>query len=369
MIGGELLATGSSSCVFRPTLPCFIGDKIEADKISKIIFSEKSGKIIKNEKKNNEMIRKIKGNEKWAITFERYCKPLKMNDILTYDQNGMIDCEEGMDDIKLFNFDENSQMLIGKYGGETFEKYFLNLFKTQGNISQKFLQIANMMKPLFHGLEVMEKNNICHNDIKYNNIVLSDGVFKYIDFGLSDKTSNLAHFKNRSISEFNTNRLYVFYPIEYIYSFANENQLYNEITKNRKNLNKAEYLSMIFDRDYYSDLRDIIDRIVNKEIDFKKLIKGIDVYSLGSIIPLLLYNIFKGSVYDIIKRNKILVDFFKLFEKMLNPNYKKRLSGKQANQMFKRLLNKYNGSGKKKTKKRTKKLKRKSKKSKKGKKK
>ena len=57
--------------------------------------------------------------------------------------------------------------------------------------------------------------------------------------------------------------------IEYIYSFANENQLYNEITKNRKILTKVEYLSMIFDRDYYFDLRDIIDRIVNKEIDFK----------------------------------------------------------------------------------------------------
>ena len=45
-----------------------------------------------------------------AITFERYCKPLKMNDILKYDENGMIDCEEGMDDIKLFNFDENTDV-------------------------------------------------------------------------------------------------------------------------------------------------------------------------------------------------------------------------------------------------------------------
>ena len=73
------------------------------------------------------MIKKIKGNEKWAITFERYCKPLKMNDVLKYDENGMIDCEEGMDDIKLFNFDEELQMLIGKYGGETFEKYIFKL--------------------------------------------------------------------------------------------------------------------------------------------------------------------------------------------------------------------------------------------------
>ena len=33
MFGGELLATGSSSCVFKPTLPCNVGDNIHDDKI------------------------------------------------------------------------------------------------------------------------------------------------------------------------------------------------------------------------------------------------------------------------------------------------------------------------------------------------
>ena len=53
MFGGELLATGSSSCVFKPTIPCNVGENIHDDKISKIIFSEKSPKIIMTEKKIN----------------------------------------------------------------------------------------------------------------------------------------------------------------------------------------------------------------------------------------------------------------------------------------------------------------------------
>ena len=44
-----------------------------------------------------------------------------------------------------------------------------------------------MMRPLFVGLVELNKNKICHNDIKYNNIVYKNkkSGFKFIDFGLS----------------------------------------------------------------------------------------------------------------------------------------------------------------------------------------
>ena len=57
------------------------------------------------------------------------------------------------------------------------------------------------MEPLFLGLKAMNDNKIVHNDIKYNNIVLHNGVFKYIDFGLSNVSSKKQHFKNRSLEE------------------------------------------------------------------------------------------------------------------------------------------------------------------------
>ena len=45
MIGGDLLATGSSSCIFRPNIPCrgHKGD-ISSKKISKIVYGDKAQK-------------------------------------------------------------------------------------------------------------------------------------------------------------------------------------------------------------------------------------------------------------------------------------------------------------------------------------
>ena len=46
------------------------------------------------------------------------------------------------------------------------------------------------MKPLFIGLNELYNNGLSHLDIKVNNIVLHNNVFKYIDFGLSGKLSD-----------------------------------------------------------------------------------------------------------------------------------------------------------------------------------
>ena len=51
------------------------------------------------------------------------------------------------------------------------------------------------IEPLFLGLKVMNDKKIVHNDIKFNNIVLHQGVFKYIDFGLSELSSKKAILK------------------------------------------------------------------------------------------------------------------------------------------------------------------------------
>ena len=60
---------------------------------------------------------------------------------------------------------------------------------------KQFLKLMNMMEPLFLGLKKMDEKNIIHNDIKPNNIVVHDGVFKYIDFGLPGQLSDKNHFR------------------------------------------------------------------------------------------------------------------------------------------------------------------------------
>ena len=75
MLGGELLATGSSSCVFNPNFPCRKNGNVDDERISKIIFNPGAKEESQYEKKMNEAIQKIKGYSSWAIIFDQFCKP------------------------------------------------------------------------------------------------------------------------------------------------------------------------------------------------------------------------------------------------------------------------------------------------------
>lgn len=48
------------------------------------------------------------------------------------------------------------------------------------------LKTNNLCRDLIEGLRFLHKNHICHFDIKPENIVLDNGRFKYIDFGLAE---------------------------------------------------------------------------------------------------------------------------------------------------------------------------------------
>ena len=73
--GGSLIGRGSFGCVFKPCLKC-PGEKSSKEGIvSKVFFSEDSDKEAKEEIKIDDMIQKIKGNEKWAHIWYKNCKP------------------------------------------------------------------------------------------------------------------------------------------------------------------------------------------------------------------------------------------------------------------------------------------------------
>ena len=51
--GAKILATGSSSCIFQPNIPCLNSkDIVDNSKISKIVYGKKSDRYIFNKKKN-----------------------------------------------------------------------------------------------------------------------------------------------------------------------------------------------------------------------------------------------------------------------------------------------------------------------------
>ena len=223
---------------------------------------------------------------------------------------------------------------------------------------KQFLKLMRMMEPLFLGLKRMSEKNIVHNDIKPNNIVVHDGVFKYIDFGLAGKLSNKKHFQQRSLDELRSNRIYMYYPLEYLLYYATKQQLDDELQRIntkyvRNNYDLLEDIHSIFGRDTFTIYHEIVDQIRNKKINQTKMIKSIDTYSLGILIPMLFL---RPEVIGAIQEGSPLMDdFYSLFGVMTStflPNI--RITAENAYKQFKQLLNKYK-NGVKKERKRTKK--------------
>ena len=352
MLGGELLATGSSSCVFNPNFPCKKNGIIDDERISKIIYNPGAKEESQHERKMNEKIKKIRGYSSWAVIFDQFCKPFPKKVLSTYDKRGMDNC---LDDEELVDeFDENSYMMNGIYGGETMDDKFMSMFEgKEMNVKQRdkqFLELMKMMEPLFLGLTKMHDNKFIHNDIKSINIVFHNGVFKYIDFGLAGMLTNKDHFKERSLDELRSNRIYMYYPLEYLLYYATKNELNEELqqidTGNvRYNYDILSIIYMVFGRDIKDIYNITVSQIKNKKINQTKMIKGIDTYSLGILIPLLFL---RSEVSYLLKEESELInDFYNLFGQMITPLPDYRISPQNAYKQFKKLLKKYKNGFKK----------------------
>jgi len=344
--GGKLLAKGSKSCVLLPSIPCSYGEKVSKTKVSKITYGKNAKESLEHEKSLNSMINSIKGYNKWALTFETFCKPVSYSKLEKYDPKGMKDCLKGESREMKEQFNKNSQMMIGEYGGITLEKYFTDHFLnvSEKNLEKEFLKFMNMMKPVFLGLVEMGKNKIVHKDIKYNNIVVHKGSFKYIDFGLSSHLKNKHEFKRRAQREFSTSRLYTWYPVEYLFNYQNNHELEQEL----RNLNTRDVRSgidllseihLMFNRDYQYIINDAVIKIKNKNVNEDEMLSKIDIYSVGILLPSLFLT--KSNINYPYQKSKMIDEFYQLFEKMSEPYYVNRISAEESYQSLLFLLKKH----------------------------
>ena len=345
MNGGELIATGSDSCVFIPNFPCKRNGKVDENRISKIVYDVSAEEDSQYEKEMNEAIQRIKGYSSWAIIFDQFCKPLPKEVLMEYDKKGINKCIGDNSYIQGI-FDESSYMMNGIYGGETMDDYITDTFQNHGmSVSERdkqFLELMKMMEPLFLGLKKMKEHKIIHNDIKQNNIVVHDGVFKFIDFGLSGKFSNKQHFKQRSLDELRSDRIYIYYPLEYLLFYTSGKELEDEIwrVENKYERYNYEYFNNIhsmFGLSGFDIYAGTVYELKQKKINRDKMIQGIDVYSLGILIPLLFLD--KGKLFK--KESQMIIDFYNLFGRMISPLSKNRISAENAYKEFQSLLNKY----------------------------
>ncbi len=382
LFGGRLIATGSKSCIVNPNIKCRNNKYKRRNKknISKIVFGDEALELSIEEKKTNDMIKRIPGYNKWALIFDHICQPPSYSESLKIEKDihkclneeDTYTLHSGVESKKDELFDQKSIMLIGEYGGETFGDYFNRKFNdidSVEDIEREFLLIMKKIKHIFKGLAHLQDYELSHLDIKQNNIVISKNNFKFIDFGLSSKFNNTIHFLERSYHEFKTSRIYYWYPFEYIYAYATNEELDTEekliteygIRDYRRHMDILYDIYSIFGIDIEIYVKDLIKKYkgMDKKAfysgEFYNVIKGIDTYSFGMLIPFMLYN---QGILENAHKSIMLTEFLNVFALMIEPRYQDRIDIHEASEIFDKLLQKY--SKKKKRSKRKKKSKRKS---------
>ena len=384
--GGELIHKSLSSCVFHPNIPCDSNDKISNKKLSKVLFlgfdeNEQPMTTAKREIMMNNLIRNIKGHEHWSILYDDYCKAPTQAQMSSYDPEGVMECfkniynEKILYDIDYGDIDNVTSMLHGKIGGITLEDYFKQKFSTKKNLQSTFLKTMMKLKPIFLGLVKMKQAQIIHNDIKWNNIILDKGKFKLIDFGISSLINNSQFFKRRIQSIYHE-RFYLPYPYDYHLYYLTDKQLDKEFNSIQKYINERgeppkqnidiyNDISIFYLKsDVLTQFKTIDENIEKKMTSEKDILQGIDVYSLGICMILLIE---QHVINGLSKTPKMIGDFIELFSQMMNPYIKYRLTVEQAEKQFHQLLKQYSKKKKQYSKKKKKYSKKKKKSSKKNK--
>ena len=295
--GGDLIGKGAYGCVFNVEFPCKSNklSKRGNNYISKIFFHKKAVKEAKSEFDLNKLIYKIKDHTNWCVLWKRICRPHSYREIYKHDKK-ITECLK-KSGLTIEQFNKRSAMLIGQYGGKSLEKIFeieMKKIKNKNDFVSFFLKTMKRMLPLFEGIKSLKNNGITHSDIKRGNIVLDGNSFKMIDFGLAYRITDNEEYSKRSNIQYFDDRIYTPYPIDFVYTHTNKNQ---------ENVDRTAYLNNETKKNFdeYLDIHQIFfkrDNIVNKiteflknvKVDKKNIIKTLDVYSTGYIIPKAFYN-------------------------------------------------------------------------------
>lgn len=292
--GGDLIGKGAYGCVFNVEFPCRKKRQTRKKKdmkyISKIFFHVNAIKEAKLEFGMNKIVNKIEGNYNWCVLWSRICRPQNYIELYKHDKK-IAECLK-QSGLNRDEFNKRSAMLIGKYGGISLEnilKKEIRKINDKQEFIHFFLKIMKRMLPLFEGIKTLKNNGITHSDIKRGNIVLDGKSFKLIDFGLAYKLDNSEEFMKRSNRQYLDDRIYTTYPIDFVYTHTNKKQEiidHNAYLRNDTKRNFDEYLDIhqiFFKRE--NIIHKITEFLKDVKVDKKNILKTLDVYSLGYLIP------------------------------------------------------------------------------------
>ena len=357
---------GGQGCIFNPSIPCKNEKRTRRKKkskkkkkkkqeISKIVFREESAK---REFKMNELIRKIPNNILWSVLWEKNCKTPsyhKLKSISEFDkcitQKNMKDIKKKIKkDKKSLSFKKQYTMLKGPFGGAISYFAFVDMcdestFKNVKLFTDFFLELFSYMESLFIGLVELQKAKICHQDINYRNILFDKKQMFFIDFGLTCLFSNKKEIMKRLHIAFSNDRIYDAFSYDYTLFHASVNKdslksLQEEVKDFEKGLYRVhheDYLSVQEDvlkkknenQLVHQHMSDILDKSYKENA--KTIIQGLDIYSLGIVLPMTLYDLAISKNIDkkqlsLVCESPIIQDHLQLFRDMTQFHARDRIS-------------------------------------------
>ena len=293
LTGGKLIGEGSGTCVFKPNLPCK-NKKIDmSDKKVAKLFLKKPDDL-KRELETNRKISKLPKSKEWSVVLDDMCEAGDYESIKRVEP----DIDKCLKNNEMTSLPKDSLIFFGDYGGVSMDAAFMTHMidsKNVNDICDNYMSFFKECETLFLGLDTMYKHKIMHYDIKSGNITYIDNRYKYIDFGISTTFDDKKKIEKRALQEFDTNRIYIYYPFDILYLYASMPKLYIEKYKNRKSYDELKDIhEVVFDRDYKYEWQNVFELAFENKLNIKDTIERLDTYSLGITLTKLLYDyIFK----------------------------------------------------------------------------
>ena len=334
----QLIGQGTYGCVFKPSFPCYKNTNIYNN--SKARKSLLVSKIFKHEQAYDEELETMKVMNKidkkglFTLPLIKSCEMLLKP---SYSKS-VKDCKH----IKMTSVRHlhETYQLIYENGSMNVYDYIMKNYN-----NYDILDYVNTFTTLISGLVKLNKNKICHRDIKETNIKIKNKKMYLIDFGLCVKYEDIYTYEYKYVLK----HIYLYYPPEF--------RICYNIMKNKGN-NKRIVKKQLLDNcliNYESDLAlfniidysedkmnldmnnyvdDLLKQYNKQSCNEDALIKSIletscdkiDVFSLG-IVMLCFYEGHKSNnnkystPYDIFR-----YQFINLIKECVHFNPEKRIS-------------------------------------------
>lgn len=330
MLKSKYIGHGSYGCTARPAFECTKNENKELVKntITKL-FSNK--KDYDDEIQLHLKIANIDKKNKFTIKLISYCE---------IDKGFINNNIENIERCNIIKYKDKIYQIIYEDGGIDLDDYFM---RPDDNFdSYEFLK---KFIPVFAGIKLLIKNQLCHSDIRFDNILFNGEKIFLIDFGLllnfnQILSSRLGALKYKSISFFPDElRLYLIKNndgFNFFNNKLNSDELLEDIEEHMYDIEHLydtypEYFKEIDELNRYIHQKSIINEEQfdknkfkkNKYATFKLFGEKLDIYQLGIVLYQVVLSII--DLYDKSQVTKIPIDIFKIIKMMLEPDVNLRI--------------------------------------------